>query len=138
MSVALPDGLRKTVIGLQCATGLAASVQVEGVCEESVRGKNAVVKKNKKTFLRERRGKIVAQILVESVVVIVKNVHGRVHCWSGCAMLSGRRQSVNSELFLGFQNVCVFKDMNYWNKTNILSYFLLTITVSPKLPPHLS
>ena len=80
MSVALPDGLRKTVIGLQCATGLAASVQDEGVCEESVRGKNAVVKKNKNTFLRERQGKIVAQILVESVVVIVKNVHGRVHC----------------------------------------------------------
>lgn len=83
-----------------------------------------MIKKNKKTFLRERSGKIVAQILVESVVVIVKNVHGRVPCWSGCAMLSVMRQSVNSELFLGFQNACVFKDMNNWNKTIVSSYFL--------------
>ena len=63
-------------------------------------------------------------MLVVSVVVIVKNVHGRVPCWSGCAMLSVVRQSVNSELSLGFQNACVFKDMNNWNKTYILSYFL--------------
>ena len=103
MSVALPVASRKSVTGLQCATGLAASVQVEGVCEESVRGKNAVVKKNKKTFLRERRGKIVAQILVKSVIVIVKNVHGRVPYWSGCAMLSVMRQSLNSELLSVFR-----------------------------------
>ena len=38
-------------------------------------------------------------------------------------MLSVRRQSVNSEFSLGFQNACVSKDMNYWNKTNISSYF---------------
>ena len=42
-------------------------------------------------------------MLVVSVVVIVKNVQGRVPYWSGCAMLSVMPQSVNSELISFFR-----------------------------------
>ena len=54
MSVALPVASRKRVTGLQWATGLAASVQVEGVCEESIRGKKTNVNKQMKAFLRKK------------------------------------------------------------------------------------
>ena len=53
VSVALPAVSRKSVTGLQRAVGLAASVQVEGIWAESVRGEKANVKRKRKAFLKK-------------------------------------------------------------------------------------